>query len=65
MTRARLDPVPARTWAILGAVSALAIVVRAIGLESGLWFDEISALGQSYREPLVWQFTTYVLKISR
>ncbi len=59
MNEARLDPVSARNWAILGALSALAIVVRAIGLESGLWFDEISALGQSYREPLVWQFTTY------
>jgi len=60
MKDARLNPVTGRSWAILGALSALAIVLRAIGLESGLWFDEISALSQSYRESLVWQVTTYV-----
>jgi len=40
-------------------MTALAVVLRAIGLGGGLWFDEIVALFRAYREPLSTQFTVF------
>ncbi len=41
-----------RTWLILGAITLVAAVVRAIGLDSGLWTDEIETLVRFARKPL-------------
>ena len=39
-------------WAWLIALTSMAVVLRAIGLNGGLWFDEIMTLSHSVRLPL-------------
>lgn len=46
-------------WAVLALVTALAVVLRAAGLNNGLWLDEIIARGQSILVPLSQIVTTY------
>lgn len=43
------EPTP---WGWLVALTALAVVLRAVGLNSGLWYDEIVTLHESVRFPL-------------
>ncbi len=47
------------TWTMLLPVIALGLLVRAIGLNGGLWIDEIYSLIRSFREPLGTIATTY------
>ena len=51
VTRAAHDdePVP---WGWLAILTSAALALRAIGLNSGLWYDEILALIESIRSPL-------------
>ncbi len=44
-----LEPTP---WTLLLLVTALAAVLRTIGLDSGLWYDEIRTLLDSVRSPM-------------
>ena len=53
------DPLSRRQIAALGALFVLAVVVRAIGVDGGLWLDEIIALLKAYREPLLSQVTVF------
>ena len=39
------------TWLVLSSLTAAAIVLRGIGLDSGLWYDEIITLVESARLP--------------
>jgi 4-amino-4-deoxy-L-arabinose transferase-like glycosyltransferase len=50
-TRAAIDhePIP---WGWLALFASAALVLRAIGLDSGLWYDEIITLVDSVRAPL-------------
>lgn len=50
------EPVP---WKWLALFIALAVVLRAIGLNSGLWYDEIRTLLDSVRSPLYQIFTRF------
>jgi len=43
------EPFP---WMPLAMLTALGIVMRTIGLDSGLWYDEIRTLLDSVRSPL-------------
>ncbi|MGH7712759.1 MAG: glycosyltransferase family 39 protein, partial [Gemmatimonadaceae bacterium] len=44
---------PERTpWIALGALIAVAVIARGIGLSGGLWIDEIYSLVHSFRAPL-------------
>jgi mannosyltransferase len=47
--RSAIDATP---WITLGALVLLAAVARGIGLNSGLWLDEIYSLIQSFRAPI-------------
>jgi 4-amino-4-deoxy-L-arabinose transferase-like glycosyltransferase len=44
------EPTP---WLLLAALTALALVLRAIGVNSGLWYDEIKTLLDSVHSPLL------------
>ncbi len=46
-------------WAWLALLTALAAVLRAIGLDSGLWYDEIRTLLDSVRSPLYQILTVF------
>ncbi len=46
-----------REWAIVAALTALAAAVRLIGLNQGLWYDEIFSLLRFFRAPL-WTLVT-------
>ncbi len=46
-------------WLALFALTALAAVLRAIGLDGGLWWDEIRTLIDSVRPPLAQIVTTF------
>jgi mannosyltransferase len=49
----RADPIEQPTpWLWLAIMTALAVVLRAIGLNGGLWWDEINTLVASVRVPL-------------
>jgi len=50
------EPVP---WALLTMLSALGALLRAIGLNQGLWFDEIITLINSIRPPLLQILTEF------
>ena len=50
-TRAPSEPEPT-PWKLLLLITLLAVVLRAIGLDSGLWYDEIRTLQDSVRSPL-------------
>jgi mannosyltransferase len=54
-------PAPARTgsWPILIAIVAVGVVLRAIGLNSGLWQDEVYALVETIRPSLLRIVSTY------
>ncbi len=57
---ARGGPEDARVpWAWLALLTALAAVLRAIGLNGGLWFDEIMTLLESVRSPLYQILTVF------
>ncbi|MGQ0643298.1 MAG: glycosyltransferase family 39 protein [Gemmatimonadaceae bacterium] len=56
MQQRRLEPIP---WVALGALIAVAAVARGIGLNSGLWIDEIYSLVRSFRAPLGEILTRY------
>jgi mannosyltransferase len=43
------EPVP---WGWLALLTALAVILRAIGLNSGLWYDEILTMVEGVRDPL-------------
>src|SRR5579863_10445689 len=45
-------------WGWLTALTALAIVLRAVALNQQLWFDEIMTLLDSVRAPM-WQIITH------
>jgi uncharacterized membrane protein len=45
-------PEESTPWTMLALLCAAAIVLRAIGLNGGLWYDEIMTLLQSVRSPL-------------
>ncbi len=45
-------PDAATPWRLLLAITVLATVARAIGLNDGLWIDEIYSLVRSFRTPL-------------
>ena len=50
----------ARTpWGLLAALVVVALVVRAIALDSGLWIDEIYSLVRSFRSPFSTIVTEY------
>lgn len=54
------EPEDARApWAWLALLTALAAVLRAIGLDSGLWYDEIRTLLDSVRSPLYQILTVF------
>lgn len=59
MTRPSPLPIPRRALAGLAGLFVLAVVLRAIGLGSGLWFDEMVGLVRAYREPLAVSLTTF------
>ena len=44
-------------WVALAALTALAAVLRIIGLNSGMWLDEILTLLQTARRP-IWTILT-------
>ena len=46
-------------WAALIALTILAVLLRAIGLDGGLWYDEIRTLLDSVRPPLAQIVTEY------
>ena len=46
-------------WAALVALTILAVLLRAIGLDGGLWYDEIRTLLDSVRPPLAQIVTEY------
>lgn len=50
-TRSEADDEPL-PWGWLALLAAAAAVLRAIGLDSGLWYDEIITLVESVRSPL-------------
>ncbi len=50
-TRAAIDDEPL-PWGWLALLTMAALVLRAIGLDSGLWYDEIITLIESVRAPL-------------
>ena len=50
------DDLPVRTWWIV-ALTALALVLRLVRLDSGLWIDEIYSLLHSFR-PSLWQIVS-------
>lgn len=57
---ARGGPEEARApWAWLALLTALAAVLRAIGLDGGLWYDEIRTLLDSVRSPLYQILTVF------
>lgn len=43
------EPTP---WGWLALLTALAVILRAIGLDSGLWYDEILTMVEGVRDPL-------------
>ena len=43
------EPVP---WGWLALLTALAVLLRAIGLNGGLWYDEILTMIEGVRDPL-------------
>ena len=50
----------ARTpWALLIALTVIAAILRAIGIDGGLWYDEIRTLQDSVRQPLVQILTVF------
>lgn len=59
MLEPRIEPISRRGFQLLGALLVIGVIVRAIGLGGGLWFDEIVALVRGYREPLLLQFTVF------
>ena len=46
-------------WGWLAALTALAVVLRSIGLNGGLWLDEIFTLHEGVRVPFVQLITTF------
>jgi mannosyltransferase len=50
------EPFP---WKLLALLTALAVTLRSIGLDSGLWYDEIRTLMDSVRSPLARIVTFY------
>jgi mannosyltransferase len=46
-------------WLILGAITVAALVLRLIGLNKGLWWDEIYFLVETLRHPLVRILTVF------
>lgn len=46
-------PAPGRTAGLLVGLVALAAVLRAIGLDQGLWVDEIMSIKQAFRNPVL------------
>jgi hypothetical protein len=55
-----LSPPPERSaWLLVAAVTVLAVILRAIGLNGGLWYDEIVTLVESVRPPLTRILTEY------
>ena len=55
----RSDTPSRRALLILAGLIGLAVVVRVIGLNSGLWYDEIATLLNFVRKPLSYLVTTY------
>ncbi len=53
---ARQDAIP---WVALGALVAVAAVARGIGLNGGLWIDEVYSLLYSFRSPVSRILTEY------
>lgn len=48
-----------RSWIAVAALVLVALVTRLIGLDSGLWVDEIYSLVDSFRPPLISVLTEY------
>ncbi len=46
-------------WALVAAVTLIGLVLRTIGIDSGLWWDEIRTLVDSARQPLHQIVTVY------
>ncbi|MDX1578743.1 MAG: hypothetical protein R3266_09660, partial [Gemmatimonadota bacterium] len=59
MGRPPWDSLGPRAVLGLAGLTLAAIVLRAIGLDGGRWFDEIAALIPAYRDPWIEQLTTY------
>lgn len=56
MQHERQQPIP---WLALGAIVLVAVVARGIGLNGGMWIDEIYSLVRSFRSPLESILTEY------
>jgi len=50
---------PSTGWAVVAAVTLLGLVLRAIGIDGGLWWDEIRTLVDSARQPVHQIVTVY------
>ena len=48
-----------RPWHVVGALTVVAAIVRLVGLDAGLWVDEIYSLLDSFRPPLSTVLTVY------
>lgn len=53
------EPTRTTVRAALAAIVAVAVVLRAIGLDGGLWLDEIHTLVESVRQPLAQIVTVF------
>lgn len=52
-------PIGNREVVCLGATLAVALVLRALGLDAGLWYDEVDTLVHHVRQPVTDLLTTY------
>lgn len=59
MKSIRVESSAQRPWIALIALTALAALLRAIGLDGGLWLDEITTLVESVRHPLTQIVTVF------
>jgi 4-amino-4-deoxy-L-arabinose transferase-like glycosyltransferase len=61
LTQRGLEREPVAAWekAFLAVLLVLALALRLIALDSGLWFDEIDTLLHQARQPLAHTLTTY------
>ncbi|MEO8620770.1 MAG: glycosyltransferase family 39 protein, partial [bacterium] len=57
-SRARLHD-ESTPWLLLALLTVLAVVLRSIGLDSGLWYDEIKTLLESVHSPLLRILTVF------
>lgn len=54
------DHRPPVAWAAVGALTALALALRLVRLDTGLWIDEVYSLLDAFRQPFGHLLTVYV-----